>query len=255
MGALSFAIRELQRDFSDRRTLIALAGCGLILGLSGPFDTLRLMPTLPRVGYWSFVVFACYALGDFSSSFMTYLLRRRGVVKQAVASAIVTGVLVTAFVTATNWVLFGNWLGSAGEALQMLGVITFISVVIEAGHRAIGHHAPPETGGGVAQVPRILARLPLEKRGTLIAISATDHYVNVVTSAGEALVLMRLSDAVAECGDIGLRVHRSHWVALDQVRSARKDKGAAQLVLANGMEIPVSRSYLPRVKEAGLLER
>ena len=41
-----------------------------------------------------------------------------------------------------------------------------------------------------------------------------DHYVRVFTDAGESLILLRLSDAMAEVRDVpGLQIHRSHWVA------------------------------------------
>ncbi|MFN6942712.1 MAG: LytTR family DNA-binding domain-containing protein, partial [Parvibaculum sp.] len=50
----------------------------------------------------------------------------------------------------------------------------------------------------------------------------------------------------------GMQVHRSHWVANGAVvRSARRD-GRVYLQLADGSEIPVSRSYLKPVREAGL---
>jgi len=97
-------------------------------------------------------------------------------------------------------------------------------------------------------------RLPLEKRGCLIRLEAQDHYLNVVTKAGSALLLMRLQDAVeALAGLQGLQVHRSHWVALSAVAAHRRDKGRDFLVLTNGDEVPISRSFRPDVKAAGLI--
>jgi len=70
------------------------------------------------------------------------------------------------------------------------------------------------------------------------------------------MVLMRLSDAMKETGDLpGAQVHRSHWVAFSAVRAARRDGDRAILTLTSGVEIPVSRANLPKVKEAGLLPR
>ena len=40
----------------------------------------------------------------------------------------------------------------------------------------------------------------------------SDHYVEVFTTAGHTVLLMRLGDAVAELEGLGLRVHRSYWV-------------------------------------------
>lgn len=80
--------------------------------------------------------------------------------------------------------------------------------------------------------------------------------MEVVTTRGRASVLMRLVDAMREAGDVrGLQVHRSHWVALDQVTAARRVGDAAVLTLSTGAEVPVSRSRLPDLRAAGLLPR
>ena len=95
--------------------------------------------------------------------------------------------------------------------------------------------------------------MPLDKRGPLISLSVQDHYVDIVTTRGREMLLLRLSDAIRETQPTpGLRVHRSHWVALDQVSSARRDGARAVLTMSDGRDIPVSRSHVAAVKEAGL---
>ena len=65
---------------------------------------------------------------------------------------------------------------------------------------------------------------------------------------------MRLSDAMEEVGDTqGMQVHRSHWAALDQIVSARRDGAKAILTMTDGREIPASRTYVPALKAAGVL--
>lgn len=99
-----------------------------------------------------------------------------------------------------------------------------------------------------------LRRLPLDRRGKLIRFEAQDHYLNVVTQKGSALVLLRLHDAVeALKGVDGLQVHRSHWVAKGAVVRHRRAQGRDFLILAPGEEVPVIRSYRPSVQEAGLI--
>jgi DNA-binding LytR/AlgR family response regulator len=86
----------------------------------------------------------------------------------------------------------------------------------------------------------------------LIALEAEDHYLRVHTDAGSALILMRLSDAVQETGgEDGARCHRSWWVARHAVRSARRHGSVMRLHLDGGLEVPVSRSYLPALRSAG----
>jgi DNA-binding LytR/AlgR family response regulator len=68
------------------------------------------------------------------------------------------------------------------------------------------------------------------------------------------VVLMRLADAIRETGDVpGLQIHRSHWVATSAVVKAHRSEGKVTLELSNGMRLPVSRGYLPAVREAGLV--
>ena len=99
----------------------------------------------------------------------------------------------------------------------------------------------------------LLERLPVEKRGPVIRMSMQDHYVEVVTARGRELVLMRMADAVAAMGEAGLRIHRSHWVGRDHVAKARRDGAQAVVTTSDGEELPVSRSYVPDLKSAGLL--
>ena len=95
-------------------------------------------------------------------------------------------------------------------------------------------------------------RIPSHLGGELLALGAEDHYLRVVTPLGSDLILMRLSDALAELGPgAGLQVHRSWWVAKDAVRELRRDGARTVLVLCNGLEVPVSRTYLAAVRAAG----
>lgn len=81
-----------------------------------------------------------------------------------------------------------------------------------------------------------------------------DHYVRVFTDAGESLVLLRLSDAIAEVQEVpGLQIHRSHWIARAAVaRMERLPDGRLRLHLVNGSVLPVSRTFAKQVREAGL---
>ena len=82
-----------------------------------------------------------------------------------------------------------------------------------------------------APPPRFLERLPVKLRGAeLYAVQAEDHYLRVHTSRGSDLILMRLADAVAD---------------------ARRSDGRGTLVLKNGVEAPVSRSYAGPLRAAG----
>jgi len=115
----------------------------------------------------------------------------------------------------------------------------------------------PVTAETASAPCRFLARLPAELGQDIICVRSEDHYVRVYTRTGDDLILLRFSDAVAELADNdalpGMQVHRSWWVAdagRDQViRDGRK----ILLSLENGLQVPVSRSFQPAVREAGWL--
>lgn len=95
---------------------------------------------------------------------------------------------------------------------------------------------------------KLLIHVPLDKRGTVLSVSAEDHYIRIATTAGTALVRMAFTDALkllaSEKGD---QCHRSHWVSFDAVQTLEKRSGGGCVAeLLNGDRIPVSKS---RAKE------
>ena len=69
---------------------------------------------------------------------------------------------------------------------------------------------------------------------------------------GSDLILMRLSDAVAELEGLeGAQTHRSWWVAKAAVMDVRRRNGRATLTLTNGIEAPVSRAFARSLREDG----
>ncbi|WP_406721285.1 LytTR family transcriptional regulator DNA-binding domain-containing protein [Thioclava litoralis] len=120
-------------------------------------------------------------------------------------------------------------------------------------------HAPvpfaPAPRPQPAHRPRLLERLPEEYHGDIWHLQSRDHYVHVTTSQGSHQVLIRLADAITELDGVeGLQVHRSHWVAEDAVTEALKMTSKAKLTLRNGAVVPVSRTYLSDVEDAGLFD-
>ncbi len=104
-----------------------------------------------------------------------------------------------------------------------------------------------------AEPPRFLERLPLKLRGADVwAVEAEDHYLRLHTSKGQDLILMRLTDAVAELEGIeGSQTHRSWWVAREAVTDAQRGDGRAVLTIKDGAKVPVSRAYARILREAG----
>lgn len=71
------------------------------------------------------------------------------------------------------------------------------------------------------------------------ALRAEDHYLNVITATGSQMILMRMSDAVAELSEIdGLQIHRSYWVARAGVASFT----STSVTLHTAETLPISRA-------------
>ena len=84
----------------------------------------------------------------------------------------------------------------------------------------------------------------------IVYLKVDDHYVHVHTTGGSCLVLMRFADAVADLGDLGMRVHRSYWVAHRHMLATVRREGRTMLRLTGGSQVPISRPYLPAVRAA-----
>lgn len=242
------ALRELRADLARPGTLVLLAGIAGVLTLMGPFGTDRLLRPLPRLAYWVAMVGPTFAAGFLSHIVVRMRFSHRlGPAGLAALGAALTALSVSALVLALNAAVFGHLpepAAAPGFLLTVGGIAVIVSLVFSVTH----HRAETQAA------PAILERLPLDKRGTLVALSVEDHYVRVRTTRGEEMVLMRLSDAIRETRPVpGMQVHRSHWVALDRIAAVRRTGDRAVLSMSHGPAIPVSRSNLPALREAGLL--
>jgi DNA-binding LytR/AlgR family response regulator len=236
----------------DLRVWAALGLLGLVVGLVGPFGTFE-MPPLARVVYWLAVVLGTSVTGTLVAGFGERLLIRH--LHRLVAAAIaggIAGLPITLVVMLINLAAYGAWFPPVD-----LATLTVYCVLISAAVTVLGAmfgRASPRMAAESAPAPALLQRLALPQRGRLLHLAVADHYVEVTTDKGRALLLLRLSDAIRETAPVpGLQVHRSHWVALSAVRKARRLAGKPVLELENGTVVPVSRSYLQQAKAAGLV--
>jgi len=260
---LQFALREMKLSFSNPRALGVLLVVVVVLGLTGPFGTYAQLPLAARLGYWAVIALATYGIGLFFAmlalGFARPIITSRPLlilVLAAIASMPVTlaVALINILILGENVpgpAAFGSLLLSCFVITLGVSVLTVLSDTAPRGDREAG--SEPQASTGPAP-PAILKRLALPQRGALRYMSMQDHYVEVVTDKGHALILMRLSDAIAETAPVaGLQIHRSHWVALDAVRTVVRLDGKILLEMADGVRLPVSRSYQTAAREAGLL--
>ena len=152
--------------------------------------------------------------------------------------------------------LFGGplSLGRFGALLPgMIGIVAalqFLLMVLRETRRAPTDAVRAIAPAGIPE--EISASLPLPMRYAKIhALKAEDHYVRFFTTAGTAMVRMRLTDAVASLDShTGIRPHRSWWVALDSVVSVERLGRRTYLCLVDGQQVPVTRKVSGAVRGA-----
>lgn len=253
---LHSALREMRALVTNGRSWALLGMLGLIVGLVGPFGTFEAISLLPRLAYWIAVVLTTALAGTFIAGFVEVILKPKmehwlAALLAGAAAGPVLGLMVALF----NVGIFGPHIAVI-DVTALVIYCTLISMAVTLMGALLQGREANAASPFVNQPvqPALLARLPLPQRGRLLHIAVSDHYVDVTTDRGTGLVLMRLSDAIRETAPIaGLQVHRSHWVALDAVRRALRQNGKPVLELENGTLVPVSRTYLPAVKAAGLM--
>ncbi|HVY89089.1 MAG TPA: LytTR family DNA-binding domain-containing protein [Hyphomonadaceae bacterium] len=248
------------------RYLGLLAAIGLFMALLNPFGSVTDVATPVAVAYWvSLIVY-----GGIMGQLTAWAVRRLfpGLPLWGYLGALSLLMTVTVF----PGVMLAQWLIQAPiqpeDYLRFAFYILLISIavvtVIVLGFRAFKVRSAmldPDPTGEIAQVPAppptppssFLDRLPIKFRtGEIYAVSSEDHYLRVHTSLGEALILLRLADAVRELAAVeGLQTHRSWWVARQGLADVTRGDGRVVLKLKSGAEAPVSRTFQKAVKDAG----
>lgn len=245
----SFAQQSLSRTFA-----IAF-GAGVFLALLGPFGSAA-APLWQRLIYWLALLVGGTGIGVTASGVICALFDpddRRPYLMATVTAVAMTPPATLLVYGVSRWMFegqfrFGSLLELAGPVLLVSLAMTFINALADRRPALTHAGAPSDTTPS-----RFLERLPPRLRGAEIhAVEAEDHYLRLHTSKGSDLILMRLSDAIAELEGIeGAQVHRSWWVARRAVQSARRLDGRAVLALPGNVEAPVSRNFARALKAEG----
>ena len=254
---MQFTLRGMRRHRQVAGHAAALFGLVALFAFIGPFGTYDSMGAFARIGYWALGIGGNWALFAGATVLAMHMtppapLRRRAL--SLAAGALLAAAPGAAIVYAAETLFRPGYAGLAALpeiylSVAVLGLLVSLSVLAVRKRSAAG---APETTA--AARPRFLDRLPREIGRDLVYLRMADHYVEAFTTTGSDLVLMRFADAVAELeGADGMRVHRSYWVARRHVTGAARDKGRPTLRLTGGHKVPVSRTYLPQVRAAGLI--
>jgi hypothetical protein len=232
---------RLSQTLQPMPFVLAAVG-GLFLAYLAPFGSGN-ATVAQRYVYWPGVIVGGTLIGILISCMIDAVFDREQ--RRPILSTLLTAVALTPpgalFVTVVTHAIFGEHVMSY---VSLLGPVFLLSLAMTGlNHLASRRRSPqPSPAAQTSAAPpsvevRFLERLPFRLKGAQIyAVQAEDHYLRVHTSRGSELILMRLSDAIAELDEIeDAQTHRSWWVARGAIADVRRGDGRANLVLPGGI--------------------
>ena len=254
--------------------LPAVLGLAVVLGVTGPFGTYEHLELGRRIAYFGIIGGGSWLQ---IVTLAAWFGRIEPIDRWPVAGRMALVGVLAAIPSTFEVIVVQTWLGRPiplraapyifpENALLTAAIAVVFGLFVEQRLRAAADAerarvaalpqppSIPEADSAPSAAPDFLRRVPPALGRDLIALEMEDHYLRIHTALGSDLVLMRLRDALAELGpDRGRQVHRSWWVAEGAVASVDRSAGRLVLILRNGLQVPVSKTYRDRVKDAGWL--
>jgi DNA-binding LytR/AlgR family response regulator len=274
-------MREWFDDTAKKEALRSLAGAAfaaVLMTALGPFGTYDAMETPTRALYWFSVIGLIWLQSDLVTRFLERALigrlPRPNLTIPAVAAVIVALPATAVVIVVTQLMMPGAQISLGQTLWQVFVVILVFSLAfnnlggatseaaaegeaLEAERRMAEARLREEArlvsrDHAPAPDERFRRRFPAGLTGRLLCLEMEDHYLRIHTDKGSDIILMRMSDAENELAGVeGLRVHRSWWVAREAVTGVKRDGTRLLLMLENGLEVPVGKTYRGALRDAG----
>lgn len=264
-GYTKLTMREIAVIFDPERKLFLYFGVVALAVGMGPFGTYEAMTFWQRLMFWSLDILGGLAIivpvvhVFYHSRFAQWLPS---------FPRLVGGITLGAIPGAGFVTLLYNSIGadihiSTSYPLLLIQMVFFSTLLLLTEYvlwplvfgsspqrQSIAEQAVTIPTPTAPALPRLTQRLPPNMRaGQIISISMQDHYAQVVTSKGEHLLLIRLSDAIDLLDGLpGQQIHRSHWVATNFAESLHRSGRRHDLRLKDGRTLPVSAAHLEAVQ-------
>lgn len=242
----------------------------LVLTALGPFGTWEMSLSHRLLDWALFAIggYVCFrpviAGGDALAS-QTALPRWVAIVIACLLASLPTTLIVSLVFAGRRWqeVSAGDLAALYPQVLIVGGTVTLVQLLVRRRAPIIQHQVLNSAEVKPASDPinpeearlnsaNFLDQLPLHLGRDLLCIENEDHYIRVHTTVGNALILMRLRDAVAQLSKTdGAQVHRTWWVAKSAVAGVVRHDRRILLRLVDGREVPVSRTSVPILRQRG----
>lgn len=255
LAILSSALISTLERMKHPTFRVAMLVAPILLAVIGPFRS-DIYDFWQALLLWAVIIWFSTVVGMVNRALVDEIFPRIAFVNRSAISSIVFGAYLTPIM---NWVALNlGWVREPdlypGD-FQVFLTASFASFSVGI-VRFYLFHAEESVGAvSAAQTkPAIFDRIAATDFNQIIRMTVDDHYVEIATDAGQERILMRFADAVREMGEgNGVLTHRSHWVNPTAVTGCRKDGAKLYLLMRDGAEVPVSKTYRGRVQDAGLL--
>jgi hypothetical protein len=245
--------------------LAVATGVGVFLGVIGPFGSFNGGPLEYRLFFWVANLWIGLIVLSLVMRVSMRAASRLGLpVWFALPACAAIGALPLSLAVAlfearfwpANHGRLGPLLQTYGQTLAITEPCAFGYYFLLRGRRQAPDQRPtsPLFPAAENSGARFIDRLPARLGRNLLCLQMEDHYVRAHTELGSDLILTPLKTAVAELAEIdGLQVHRSWWVAKSAVVAPMVAGRSYSLRLSNGLEVPVSRASVAKVRALGWL--
>lgn len=96
----------------------------------------------------------------------------------------------------------------------------------------------------------LIDNVPHSLGDDIIRAHAQDHYVEIVTSKGSALLTEQFGNCLEKLNKLdGIQCHRSHWICLAHVDKVARKGSAYTCKMSNGDQVPVSRRKYSELRD------
>jgi hypothetical protein len=237
---------------------IVVTCAGILLAMLGPYGSYLNGPLAQRLGFWLTACWIGFLL--YGTLARTLVARWQG--KPSDWAGLVIGALAVSIPEAWLARALALWiwpgLGPVLPSLpQWFAQTVLLGLPFTGTGVAWSLYGERETGRAGHEEPRPRedpVAPDIADIGGIIALQMEDHYVRIHRAEGSRLILMPLKQAIRAMRDVeGLQTHRSWWVARSVVAEVSGTPRSMQLRLTNGLEVPVARSAVVLLREAGWL--
>jgi hypothetical protein len=234
------------------KTLLINLVFSLVLGFLGPFGSYAI-PLMKRLLYW----FIMFNIGHFiyflSHKLTAWYFKNKSPhpILRFLTPTLIATIPLSILVGFATLQVGYQFIVSMSFFIYIIPQVFLLGVIIEILMQAIYTKQVIEDKKKPNHT--FINRLPVNLGSNLICLAMEDHYIQVYTDLGSHMILMRMKDALVELQDYqGFQVHRSYWVATSAIESVIRKSRKTTLVMKNGLKIPVSRKYQPKIKQIGL---